>query len=412
VPRFELSALTLLLAQMAVIITLSRVVAVVTRKLGQPRVIAEILAGIILGPSLLGLLAPDVMTGLFPDSSLPQLKLLSQFGLIFFMFLVGLEFDLSVLRGRAKSTLAISHLSIVVPFVLGAGLGVLLDAPAGVTRLAFCLFCGIALSITAFPVLARILTEKKLMQTRVGGIAIAAAAIDDVTAWCLLAFVVAIARAQGLAQAMWTCGLTALFLVVMIFIVRPLLKWVRNRDAQVLACFVGLLAAAGVAELIGIHALFGAFFFGVMAPRTDELPERLTKKLESVSTMVLLPLFFAFSGLRTQLGLLHSAGDWALAAGIIALATIGKFGAATVTARFTGLAWKDATAVGVLMNTRGLMELVVLNIGLDLGVISPALFTMMVLMALVTTAATSPLLTLLGVERESSQTSDAARAVS
>ena len=399
-PRLEFSSLTLLLAQMAVIIVLSRVVAIVTRRLGQPRVIAEILAGIMLGPSLLGLVSHDAMVTLFPDSSLGQLKLLSQFGLIFFMFLVGLEFDLGVLRGRAKATLAISHGSIAVPFVLGAGLGVLLEPPAGITRIAFCLFCGIALSITAFPVLARILNEKKMMQTRVGSIAIAAAAIDDVTAWCLLAFVVAIARAQGVTQAVWTCGLTAAFLGVMIFIVRPLLKRVRNTDLQILVSFVGLLATAGVAELIGIHALFGAFFFGVMVPRHDELPQRLTKKLESVSTMVLLPLFFAFSGLRTQLGLLHTAGDWALTAGIIALATVGKFGAATATARITGSTWKDATAVGVLMNTRGLMELVVLNIGLDLGVISPELFTMMVLMALVTTAATSPLLNLIGVERD------------
>ncbi len=399
-PRFELSALTLLLAQMAVIIALSRVVALITSRLGQPRVIAEILAGIMLGPSLLGLLSHDAMITLFPDSSLPQLMLLSQFGLIFFMFLVGLEFDLGVLRGRAKATLAISHVSIAVPFVLGAGLGVMLAPPAGVTRLAFCLFCGIALSITAFPVLARILTEKKMMQTRVGGIAIAAAAIDDVTAWCLLAFVVAIARAQGVAQAVWTCGLTAAFLMVMVFVVRPLLKLVRDTDAQVLVSFVGLLAAAGVAELIGVHALFGAFFFGVMVPRHDELPRRLTKKLESVSTMVLLPLFFAFSGLRTQIGLLHTAGDWALTAGIVALATLGKFGAATLTARATGSSWKDASAVGVLMNTRGLMELVVLNIGLDLGVISPELFTMMVLMALVTTAATSPSLNVIGVEHD------------
>lgn len=395
-PAFELSALTLLLAQMAVIITLSRVVAVVSTRLGQPRVIAEILAGIVLGPSVLGLVAPGAMAALFPDASLPQLKLLSQFGLLFFMFLVGLEFDLGVLRGRAKATLAISHGSIAVPFVLGAGLGVLLEPPAGVTRLAFCLFCGIALSITAFPVLARILSEKKLTQTRVGGIAIAAAAIDDVTAWCLLAFVVAIARAQGVAHAMWTCALTALFVLVMVFVVRPLLKLARSAEAQVLTSFVGLLVAAAVAELIGVHALFGAFFFGVMVPRGDELPRRLHQKLEAVSTMVLLPLFFAFSGLRTQLALLHGAGDWALTLGIIALATTGKFGAATLTARVTGLPWKEARAVGVLMNTRGLMELVVLNIGLDLGVISPALFTMMVVMALVTTAATGPLLTWLG----------------
>ncbi|PZR07338.1 MAG: hypothetical protein DI536_28215 [Archangium gephyra] len=407
-PHLEFNALTLLLLQMLVIVLLSRVLALVTRRLGQPQVIAEVLAGIVLGPSLLGLFFPALMTGLFPDSSLPALKLLSQFGLIFFMFLVGLEFDPALLRGRAKATLAISHGSIVVPFILGAGFGAALHSRLSspeVPQLTFVLFCGIALSITAFPVLARILTERNLMQTRVGAIAIASAAVDDVTAWCLLAFVVAVARAQGLSSALWTCGLALVFVALMLFVVRPFTRRLPRGEGELPAgtlvtCLVLLLASAGASELIGIHALFGAFSFGAVLPKEGDFAKRLGKRLEVIATVVLLPLFFAFSGLRTQLGLLGSVNDWLLTVGLIALATLGKYGAATVTARVTGLSWKEANAVGVLMNTRGLMELIVLNIGLDLGVISPTLFTMMVVMALVTTVATTPWLWALGVGRD------------
>ncbi len=409
-PHLAFSALTLLLAQMVVIIVLSRLLAFVTRRLGQPQVIAEVLAGIVLGPSLLGLLAPQVMTMLFPDSSLPQLKLLSQFGLIFFMFLVGLEFDPAMLRGRVKATLAISHGSIVVPFSLGAGLGFFLHAThAGPDTpvLTFVLFSGIALSITAFPVLARILTERNLLHTRVGAIAIACAAVDDVTAWCLLAFVVAIARSHGVTDALWTCGLALGFSGTMFWVVRPFMRRLPQKlgpeglpVGALVTSLVLLLTSAGVSELIGIHALFGAFLFGAVLPKDGELAKALTRRLEVIATVVLLPLFFAYSGLRTQVGLLESARDWALTGVIIVLATLGKFGGAAVTARLTGLNWRDASAVGVLMNTRGLMELIVLNIGLDLGVISPALFTMMVVMALVTTVATTPWLNALNVSRE------------
>lgn len=403
-PKLEFNALTLLLAQMVMIIAAARTLALVTKKLGQPVVIAEVLAGIVLGPSLLGLLAPGVMAALFPASSMTNLKMLSQFGLILFMFLVGLEFDPRLLVGRGRAAVAISHASIFAPFVLGVGLAAVLFgayAEPGVPKLSFFLFFGIALSVTAFPVLARILSERNLLTSRVGAIAIACAAVDDVTAWCLLAFVVAVARAHALADAVWTTALALAFIAVMVFAVRPFLRRVGSRvgpdglsPGALAICLLLLLVSAGVSESIGIHALFGAFLFGAVLPKEGTLSSALAEKLETVATTLLLPLFFAYSGLRTEIGLLNTTTDLAVTGAIIAVATLGKFGGSALTARLTGLTWREASAVGVLMNTRGLMELIVLNIGLDLGVISPTVFTMLVVMALVTTFITTPVLRL------------------
>lgn len=407
----EFSTLALLLAQIAAIILVSRALGVITRWLGQPLVMAETVAGIFLGPSLLGQLSPRAMEALFPASSLGVLKTLSQLGLVLFMFLVGLELDPKLLRERRRASVLISHASIFVPFCLGLGAAWWLHAryaPSGVAFLPFALFLGTAMSVTAFPVLARILTERNLMQSKVGAIAIACAAVDDVTAWCMLAFVVAITRARALAEAGLTAGLAIAFSLFLLLVARPLLKKLGERAearggvsrAMVVFVLFLLMISAGVTELIGIHALFGAFLFGAVLPREGGVAKALAEKLEAVAVLLLLPLFFAFSGLRTRMGLVSGVAEWGVVLAIIALATLGKFGGSTLAARVSGLRWREASAIGVLMNTRGLMELIVLNVGMDLGVISPTMFTMLVIMALVTTFATTPILHWVYPDRE------------
>jgi Kef-type K+ transport system membrane component KefB len=409
-----------LLAQIAAVILVSRLIGVFMRWLGQPMVIAEMIAGIALGPSLFGLLWPGAFNALFPATTLGTLKTLSQLGLVLFMFLVGLELDPKLLRGRQRASIMISHTSIVFPFLLGAGAAYWLYegyAPKGVAFLPFALFLGTAMSVTAFPVLARILNERNLLQSRVGAIAIACAAVDDVTAWCLLAVVVALTRATGLTAAMWTIGLSLGFILAMVFVVRPLLVRVERKVIEkrgtltpgiVAAVLFLLLISAVITERIGIHALFGAFLFGAVLPKEGGLAKSLAAKLESVAVLLLLPLFFAFSGLRTRIGLVSGAEQWLVVVVIIALATLGKFGGSTLAARLTGMRWREANAIGVLMNTRGLMELIVLNVGMDLGVISPALFAMLVLMALFTTFATTPVLHWVYPDRELLRETDGA----
>lgn len=410
-PHLEFSELTALLAQIAAIVFVSRVLGVATRWLGQPLVIAEVLAGILLGPSLLGYLSPDAMAALFPAPTLPSLKMLSQIGLVLFMFLIGLELDPKLLRGRTHTSVLISHSSIVVPFALGALVALwLYDGYASnqVPFASFVLFLGVSMSVTAFPVLARILSERQLLSSRVGAIAIACAAVDDVTAWCLLALVVAVARAQGMTSAFWTTGFAIAFIALMLLVVRPFLRRVGARvvnregltSTVVAGIFILLIVSSVAAELIGIHALFGAFMFGAIFPKDDKLAETLTEKLESVAVVLFLPLFFAYSGLRTQISLVSQPREWLVTAVLIAVATIGKFGGSVVAGRLTGLRWREASAIGILMNTRGLMELVVLNIGLDIGVISPTVFTMLVIMALVTTFATTPILSWVYPDKE------------
>ncbi|WP_394826477.1 cation:proton antiporter [Pendulispora albinea] len=393
--------LPLFVVQAILVIVTSRALGAVARRFGQPMVVAEIVAGIVLGPSLLGWLLPGFEAAVFPAKSMQLLGLLSQIGLILFMFLVGLEFDPKMLKGRTRSSVAISHTSIVVPFALGALLAWHLHgeyAPSGVPLTSFTLFMGTAMSITAFPVLARILTERNLLRSRVGTIAITCAAVDDITAWCILAFVVAIARSATLTGAVRTSALTLLYITVMFLAARPLLRrWLERihvglTQNLIAVALVLLLLSSWVTELIGIHALFGAFLFGAILPKEGNFAANIAHKLGDLVVVLMLPLFFAYSGLRTQLGLLSGTKDWIVCAGIVVLACIGKFGGSTVAARLTGLPWRESSAIGTLMNTRGLMELVVLNIGLDLGVLSPVLFTMMVIMALVTTLLTTPVL--------------------
>lgn len=396
-------ALPLLLLQACVILVAARLVGVLARRVGQPTVIAEVIAGILLGPSLFGRLAKGPFLELFPKASLPGLSLLSQFGLVFFMFLIGLELDPKLLRGRGKASFAISAAGIVVPFTLGALVATQIfaaQASPGVPMISFVLFMGIAMSITAFPVLARILAERNLIRTELGAVALACAAADDVTAWCLLAVVVSVVNAKGLGSAFVTTAFAVAFAGAMLLVVKPLLARLaarittrENLTQNVVAfTFVLLLAAALLSEVIGIHALFGAFLFGAIMPRQGNYAHALAERLEDFVVVALLPLFFAFSGLRTELGLLSGWGDWLLCLALIGVACVGKFGGSFSVARLTGMSWRDSAALGVLMNTRGLMELIVLNIGLDLGVISPKIFTMMVIMALVTTIVTTPLL--------------------
>jgi Kef-type K+ transport system membrane component KefB/nucleotide-binding universal stress UspA family protein len=395
--------LPLLIAQAIVVVGLSRAVGLLARRMRQPMVIAEIVAGIMLGPSLLGWLAPSVSAALFPHDSLAVLQMLSQIGLILFMFLVGLEFDTGLLRGRGHTSVVISHTSIILPFGLGALIALYLYprlAPPSVPFSSFTLFMGAAMSITAFPVLARILVERRLLKTKLGAVTITCAAVDDVTAWCILACVVSIVRASSAATGLITTALALVYIAVMLIVVRPFVRRLANRSTDreglnqniVAVTLMLVLLSSWATEIIGIHALFGAFIFGAIVPKENRFPQILADKLEDLVVVLLLPLFFAYSGLRTEIGLLDSPEAWLMCGLIIVTAVLGKFGGSAIAARVTGLRWREATALGILMNTRGLIELIVLNIGLDLGVISPALFTMMVLMALLTTFMTTPLL--------------------
>ena len=402
--------LSLLLAQLLVVLAAARLAGWLARPLGQPRVVGEIVAGLALGPSVLGALAPGAAHALFPADRLLPLAALSQLGVVLFMFAVGLRLDRGVLLGRARAAVAVSHASIVVPFALGAALapwlhprlaGIGADGQ-GVAQLPFTLFLGAAMSVTAFPVLARILTERGLLGTRLGAAAIACAAVDDVTAWCILAGVVAVARAEhALGRFAWTLLAVAAFAALLLTLGRRALsaldRWRTSRGVAVTSETVGVavllaLAAALATERLGVHALFGAFLAGAIVPRESAMARDLADRIEPVVETVFLPLFFAYTGLRTNIGLVGDAALWGVCAAVLAAAVSGKLGGSAVAARLTGMPWRDSLALGALMNTRGLMELVVLNVGLELRVLSPTLFAMMVLMALATTCMTTPLL--------------------
>lgn len=387
-----------------VLMTLAAVVALgwllgrASRLVGQPPVIGEVVAGIALGPSLLGRLWPGAADFLLPASASPYLSVIAQLGVILYMFLIGLELNLDSLRTQTRAIVVIAGAGIAVPFALGAGLAFVLDpllSGPETPVLSFALFLGIALAITAFPVLARILTDRGIHKSALGVTALACAALGDAAAWCLLALVVGVAQAR-VSGALLVIGLTAVFIAFMFLIVRPLAarllpgrELTRSLTALIL---VALLLSALATEFIGIHAIFGAFLLGAVIPHDSDVARQFTHKLEDLVTVLLLPAFFAFTGLRTQIGLVSTIEEWLTCLLIIAVATAGKIGGTLVAARLTGMGWRTAAVLGALMNTRGLMELIVLNIGLDLKIISPTLFAMMVLMALVTTVATTPLL--------------------
>jgi Kef-type K+ transport system membrane component KefB/nucleotide-binding universal stress UspA family protein len=390
--------------QLAVILVAARLVGLLFRVIHQPQVVGEMAAGIFLGPSLLGWVAPDASAWLFPPQSLVHLNTASQLGLLLFMFLVGVEFNPKLLRGRGHAALLTSHVSIVAPFFLGSVLALYLYpqlSDRSVEFTGFALFMGAAMSVTAFPVLARILVERNLLRTKVGAITIACAAVDDVTAWSILAVVIVVVRASALDTPLWlTFAGTLAYVIAMLFVIRPALRFLEQRyhnsgrltQDMVAIMLLCLLASAWTTEWLGIHALFGAFCMGVVMPKDRAFVHDLNEKFEDVTVVFLLPIFFANAGLRTSIGLVSGPQMWGFFGLIMLVAVAGKFGGSTLAARISGLSWRESSAIGILMNTRGLMELVILTIGLDLGVISPALFSMMVLMALVTTAMTTPIL--------------------
>jgi Kef-type K+ transport system membrane component KefB/nucleotide-binding universal stress UspA family protein len=392
------------LLAVAVIIVAARALGTFFRLINQPRVIGEIVAGILLGPSLLGLVFPEVTSFLFPSEVIHVLQILAQFGLIFFMFLIGAELDHKMIRGSGHTALLVSHYSIVIPFTLGLAAALLIFPVVGSGSFTgFALFMGAAMAITAFPVLARILTDTGLHRTRIGALAITCAAVDDVTAWCILAVVVAIVKSTGPVDAIQTVLLALGFVGLMIFVVRPLIARVasvkpdRGRiGATVMSgLLVALFLSAWATEAIGIHAIFGAFMFGAVLPRSHSIASQITERLEDVTVLFLLPVFFAVVGLSTQIGLVSGSELWLLTGLIVAIAIVGKIGGSVIAGLAAGETFRSSTVLGVLMNARGITEIVILTIGRSPGVISPALFTMMVLMALITTFMTTPLLTLL-----------------
>jgi len=396
----------LVLAQIVTILIVSRIFAYIFRKIHQPTVIGEILAGIVLGPSLLGLLFPGFSSALFPENSLGNLSLLSQVGLILFMFMVGMELDIKVIQNKVKDAVVVSNAGILIPFTLGIGLAYFIYenfAPKGVPFLSFGLFLGLAMSITAFPVLARIVQERGMHRTRIGTLVITCAAADDITAWCLLAAVIAIAKAGSFLSSLYVILLAIGYVLIMIKVVRPFLKRVgdlhdsrENMSKQVVAIFfLTLLISSYTTEIIGVHALFGAFLAGTIMPENSKFRNIFIQKIEDVALVLLLPLFFVFTGLRTQIGLLNDIYLWKVTGLIILVAISGKFLGSAIASKIMGQNWRDSLTIGALMNTRGLMELVVLNIGYDLRILSPEVFSMMVIMALVTTFMTGPALDLI-----------------
>ena len=407
-PRSEISAdkfIWKLLLAAIVILLVCRLVGAVLKRFHQPHVIGEIIAGILLGPSLLGAIWPWGFEHLFPTEIIAHLDVLAQLGLIFYMFLVGLELDFSLMRGRGHAAIWVSHVSIIAPFLMGVALALWLYPTLGASGkfAPFALFLGAAMSITAFPVLARILTDRGLYKTRIGTVALTVGAVDDVTAWCMLAVVITVARASGMLTSIGKILILMVFIAFMIYIVRPMMHRVSQyyeRRGQLsgtfLAClFMGLLASALVTDKLKIHVIFGAFIFGAIMPHDSGFVRDLTEKLEDFAVVFLLPFFFTFSGIRTDIFAIGgSLQRWLMTLAILVVAVAGKWGGSKLAARYAGLSWREAGALGVLVNCRGLTELIILNIGLQLKVLPPSIFAMLVIMAVVTTLMTEPALTI------------------
>jgi len=398
--------LSILLLQIIVIIAFARLFGFLFKKIGQPAVIGEIVAGIILGPSIMGLFFPAINHFLFPPNSLGTLGFLSQIGLILFMFIIGMELDLKMIMKQAYTAVIMSHAGIIIPFTLGMGISYFIYAefaPPGISFLSFALFMGITMSITAFPVLARILKERGLTKTNLGITALTCAAADDLTAWCVLAAVIALVKSGSSVSVLYTIGFAIGYLIIMFTVIRRALQRLealyhnkeKKRTAIIAMLFLLLIVSSYITSAIGINALFGAFIAGVIMPSGFSFRKIVVDKIEDVSLILLLPLFFVVTGLKTQIGLLNQTHLWVTFGWLLLVAVVGKLGGVSIAAKVVGQSWKDSLSLGVLMNTRGLMQLIVLNIGYDLGILSPEIFAMMVLMALVTTFMTGPALDLI-----------------
>jgi Kef-type K+ transport system membrane component KefB len=411
--------MTLLLVQMTTVLLTALLCGWVSRKLGQSRVIGEIIGGILLGPSVFGRFAPHASSVLFPPASLGSFEIISTIGLILFLFLIGSELDYEHLRQQKGTAALASLMSILFPFIMAAASAHSLRirfAPNGIGSLPFVLFLGIAMSITAFPVLARILEERRVQSSSLGATALMCAAVDDVCAWTLLAVALTLLPHAGQSTPLGYRFLwLGAYLVVMLGVIRPLgVRLVSRRDTpalsyEVLGIVVAvLLASAAATEAIGVHPLFGAFLAGLCLPRIPHWQTAIRARLDMIVSILLLPLFFALTGMRTRLDLLSGTRIWLWTGFVLVVSIVGKMGGAVLAARWTGQSWRNAVALGALLNTRGLVELVVLNIAYNQHVFSPTLFTMLVVMALVTTMTTTPILNLLGIEDSGRETRDLA----
>ncbi|KAF9114234.1 K(+)/H(+) antiporter [Mortierella sp. AM989] len=392
----------LFVIQAVIIIGLCHILHLGLRKLKQPRVISEVIAGIILGPSAMGRI-PGFATTIFNPNSLPFLNLVSNIGLVFFLFLVGLELDPALVVKRAKFALGISFAGMALPFAVGAAVSYLLFEELGENTTVgfgqFLLFCGVAMSITAFPVLARILAEQKLLTTKVGFLTICAGAVGDIVAWILLALVVAIINSASKITPLYVVLLSIGWILILVFLVRPalifMIRYTKSQDepSQSMMAFTMavVLISAFVTDIIGVHAIFGSFLVGLMIPNDTGFADGVTKRIEDLVSVIFLPIYFALSGLKTQIGLLDNARIWGLVVLVTFVACFGKIVGCTGAARIQGMEWKESLAIGILMNCKGLIELIVLNIGYDAGVINGKVFVIMVMMCLITTCMTTPM---------------------
>jgi len=388
--------------QIAVIIAFSQAVGMLAKRLGQPQVVAEMIAGVLLGPSLLGLLWPGTFDALFPKESMKVLFPISQLGLALYMFVVGLEFRMDIVRAKFHSAVAVSLAGMVAPFALGGLLGWHFFThtslfPKETSLMEAAVFLGASMCVTAFPMLARIIHFKKLAGTTMGTVALGAGAIDDAAAWCLLAVVLASFDGNA-SRALLNIGGGLAYVVATLGIIRPALaRWARGiegrgelSDREFAACLVLLALGAWATDALGLHAVFGAFIMGAAMPR-GVVSRALTERIQPLTLALLLPLFFTFSGLNTQIALLDSPFLWWMTGWVMLAAVGGKGVACWLAARATGLPNREALGIGTLMNARGLMELIIINIGLQRGIISPALFAILVIMAVTTTLMASPL---------------------
>jgi Kef-type K+ transport system membrane component KefB/nucleotide-binding universal stress UspA family protein len=413
----HLSPAALLLLQVLLIVGTSRLMGRLFRILRQPQVVAEILAGLALGPTLLGVLAPSLQQTLFPEHSLHALHSLSDLGLTLFLFVVGLEFEPHALRRQGKLAGGVSLGALLLPFAMGVSAAWLSHphiAPEGTSRLAFSLFIGTAISVTAFPVLARIVAERGLLQTTIGSLAMTAAAVADVLAWCLLALSVVLAQGGSWQSSLLRLLLVGLFVGGMLGAVRPLLARLAIRYGRLhgltpgatATVLLALLGSSLLSELIGIHALFGAFLFGTAVPRQGRLVPLLLQPIEPLVVLLFLPVYFASVGLKTDLSVAVQGGMLSVTLGVLVLAVFGKLVGVLIPARLGRLPWRDSWILGILMNTRGLMEFVILGVGLDMGLIDRPLFAAMVIMALATTLMTTPLVSILRPARSAARLSE------